>query len=460
MAHRRGFGEFADIMLRSHLQRRNQQQDQEAQDQERQMLLQDQQRFAQDQQQRQQENAAHEAVLQRALIDPRVMQKLALSGQKLPGIDPRMLQQTPDEATGNVAGEIAKANSLAEVKTPSDVLGLTKAQPGFKNQLPDQGMESSTGFDLKGAPVQRDPNLEPVRAGQTPIEELMKQVAAKKQAQLDALPRREIQGAIQPDGSKSTLVQDPMQMGATKTEFSPQEQTGQAVDKQTALMPGAVKQAGQEAGARAAADFPWQSKLAQVRADNSLANATALDDYKRTHPKATSAQLDQRAGADHAIEMIGEVRQLEAEMNKRGLMGPLRGRGAQFAAGQIKAEDLFSNPDDAKLAAEFFSEIGFLSKLAARVHGGTRAASSPGMAAAFDKLVSGIGDESIVTGQLNSVERIMKIYQDNPGAPPLVDIPGMSAPGTPTVLDKLNQLRQQGATAPTPMRHVPAHGGN
>lgn len=207
-----------------------------------------------------------------------------------------------------------------------------------------------------------------------------------------------------------------------------------------------AKGKGMNAGAEAGATFPWQEQLAQVRADRTLANETTLDDYKRAHPKATAGQLDQKAGAGHALTMIDQVRQLENAMDQQGMLGALKGRAADFMSGKLKSEQVFKNPEQAQLASEFFSEMGLLQKLAARVHGGVRAAASPMMAQQFEKIISGIGDRHIVDGQLNAVERVMKVYQDNPDAPELIDIPGLNMNPTvgpqqidPTIQELLNR---------------------
>lgn len=183
--------------------------------------------------------------------------------------------------------------------------------------------------------------------------------------------------------------------------------------------------AGLKAGATAKAEFPFQQSLAKTRADLALSNATAIDEFKRLHPKATAQQLERVAGAHHALEMSAQTRAQLAEMEKRGMTGALKGRAADMMAGKIKSEALFKNPEDAQLASEFFSGMGFLAKKAAQVHGGLRAGSSPEMARQFEKLINGFGDRSMTEGQLNTVDRIMRIYAENPDAPDNLAIPGL-----------------------------------
>lgn len=141
--------------------------------------------------------------------------------------------------------------------------------------------------------------------------------------------------------------------------------------------------------------------------------------------RLSAGQKTQRDDARSARIIIGDVKNALSEMNKRGLQGPIASRYADLAAGTIKAEQLFSNPQDAQLASQFISEMGLLTSLAARVHGGARGAASPMMHKIFEKIVSGIGSKENVLGQLDAVDRVMQIYEKDPNAPALIALPGV-----------------------------------
>lgn len=413
----RQLGQLAETLLGSHLKRRQ--------------LSYENDLLTERQNQSQQHQMANN-LLQKVFADPKIASRLVQGGQTMiGGQDITPFAQTPDDAAEPLMEDIGKSTTPNMVKTDADILNLYGAQPGANH------------------------------SGNNPqIAQLMQQAKAKRDQQMALLAPKEITGITAEDGSTTTRLvpgAEALKGGDYKTGLSASQQGVNEGVKAGAAAPGLAsaqnvitnttagpnaRAAGLKAGAVSNAEFPNQQALAQTRADLALQNATALDDYKRAHPKATAAELDQKAGADHALQMISDVRTMADEMDKRGLMGPLRGRGAQIASGQVKASDLFSKPEDAELAAQFFSEAGFLNKLAARVHGGTRAAGSPGMSAAFDKLFSGVGDRNIVEGQLKSVEQVMRIYAENPNAPALLQIPGMEAGAAQGAFGKLQELRK------------------
>lgn len=222
-----------------------------------------------------------------------------------------------------------------------------------------------------------------------------------------------------------------------------QEDARNTPERQTAR----VAEDSLKAGETAKAQFPWQMKLAQTRADMQIANQRAFDDYKKAHPGATAEQLNQARNAGSGLAIAGDVRAMLDEMDKRGMIGAIAGRGVELAEGKLKSEQLFRNPDDAKLAADYFSTVSLLQKLAAKVHGGVRAGASPEMAKQFATIISGVGDRSIIEGQLGAVERILKHYADNPENPATLEIPGGTTPtaGNPanSKLDELRRRMQQ-----------------
>lgn len=377
----------------------------------------------------------------------------------------------PSEAKrlSGLAGSVSAAKNPADLPTEQDLVAGINAKgidttPGMSLQqntstAPQVEEGLTPPADLQDSSVLPSSNWMPT--SRPSIAALMQQRAAKAKALQEDITRQgsqkgtdaynsaygtgqanedlasqnadAVQGRAEDISRRQAYGQATGQNTATAEDFPAwlqrHNQTGAAdtqteLEKQRGLTPILVSRAGQSAGAEAAATFPWSQKLAQTRADVSLMNQKEMDDYRNSHPKATADMLTQRNGAVHALSLIDEVKQLESEMDRRGMMGPLAGNAAKFASGKIKTEDLFHNPDDAQLAAEYFSEMGLLQKLAARVHGGARAAASPAMDAIFSKIVSGVGDKSIVNGQLDAVANVMNIYKDNPGAPTNINIPG------------------------------------
>lgn len=336
-----------------------------------------------------------------------------------------------------VAGQTERYNTTPDpTALPSRAMG-PDSRPEIKDLLA-QAAESKANQE---AEVERKLGI----AGRSAFSQGYNQTAGADQAVHEAAPAK-IEDLI-----AQRQQTDPMDINkAVQTAGQSSGAEFDATHTPERMRAGAVE-TGLKAGASEAAQFPYQQKLAQTRADLSLSNQTQMDDYRRSHPKATSASLDQKAGADHALSMIGDVRALADEMDKRGLLGAIAGRGAELAAGSIKSEQVFKRPEDAQLAAQFFSEMGLLQKLTARVHGGVRAAASPLMAQQFDKILSGIGDRSILEGQLSAVEQVMKTYAENPDAPALLNIPGFqpnapqnqSGPPSidPSILELLNRKR-------------------
>jgi hypothetical protein len=185
---------------------------------------------------------------------------------------------------------------------------------------------------------------------------------------------------------------------------------------------------GATAGAEAGARFPWEEKLAKVRADFSLLNQQAIDEYKRSHPRATAQELNRQSGAHTALTTSGIIREEAKAMNDRGLMGPLASHWVDLAAGKVKAEALFKSPEDAQLAAKFISDTKLLQSLAANIHSGARGAASPALIANhWEKILSPNGDLSIFNGQLDAVDQIMTLYAKDPNAP-AVQLPAYAQP--------------------------------
>jgi hypothetical protein len=282
-----------------------------------------------------------------------------------------------------------------------------------------------------------------------------------------------VMDTINPDGSKQSVPFNPRtmpaaglptglnagQLGVNKGIEAQSAAPGQgaaASQIEDLTRDAKVKTAGAEAGARAGAELPYQLRLAQVHADLSLLNQKAIDEYKRAHPHATASELNRQSAAQTALTTIAENREMLEELDKQGLIGPLAGRAADIESGKIKAEDLFADKNQAKLAADYFASMRLLKSLAAVAHGGARGGGSVGMDHIFGQIISGIGDKSIVSGQLDALQRIMEKYANDPNSTPMgpEDIPGMPPKG-PSALDK---LRSRSSGIPM-MAPVPSHGG-
>lgn len=365
--------------------------------------------------------------------------------ERAAGVISKIKPDTPD-------AEIQAGLDANRVNT-APVYGQTAQSPG---EIQENGMRNleSTQFGPRAA----KPWEQAMTAKKQSIEELLaagKRTTDQKAAEAQATARGTGLGGEEADAANAPAILERKKLDATT--MGPINATnaglteGAQLDAQNdpARQSAHARGVGLDSSMRAAGAFPWEQKLAQTRADLSLANQTALQEYLRKNPKATPAAQERLAGANHALEMSGQVRTMLDEMDKRGMLGPLKGRATQLASGTIKSEDLFPNPDDARLAATFFSEMGYLSKKAAQVHGGVRAAGSPQMAAQFEKILNGFGDKSLTAGQLDAVDNIMRIYSGNPDAPDMLAIPGLpnpkdQGPGTQPLDPSIEELLNRG----------------
>lgn len=387
MAVRRKLANVADMMLKQYMQRR--QAEYESQ------LI----------QQRQQEAAQQQfefSTLGRIQQDPALAQRLLKSGRdKIGSFNTQDFIPTEEEAIGGAAKELAGISDLQKLPTQLDIEMSTRGRPGFPQQDP------------------------------TPIGDLIRQRTQREAAIKGGTTRVPIEEMLPTGAKQSRYINPETQDAPIPTGLGIVEQGGLEDQAKratlTTLGPALAAQQGREAGASAAAQYPWQQKLAQTHADISLLNQQEMDDYRREHPKATAEQVNRREKAQVALNSIADVRTMLGEMETRGMTGALLGRAAKLATGEIKSESLFANPTDAQLAGEFFSTIGLLTSLTANVHSGMRGAGSPTMLKYFQSLINGIGDVSITTGQLDALERLMQQYKDHPDAPAELPIPGYTA---------------------------------
>lgn len=422
MARRRALARFADTYLHHHLATK-QMEEQERLIGERQMEI------AKFNHQANTEDKLSTA----ALGDPtgRIIERLIKGGRStLGGMDLKPLAPTRERAAGTVSTDIDSANNLGELPTLGGIARGYAATPGASNAAPG-------GINTPGAD-----GLAPTPAP-TAIEDLMAQ-RQQKMADLKA-GAPPVNKTFMDQGVESSVSVNPWEDQGT---VRPTERTGieegqrqGAIDQ--AAAPGAAIKAGAEAGARSQAEFPWQLKLAKTRADYALLNQKGMEDYKASHPKASQQEVNRASTATTAVGYSQEVRLMLDEMEKRGMLGPLSGRAYDIFQGKVKAEALFQNPDDAKLAANFFSSMKLLSSLAAVAHGGSRGGGSIQMVKQFESILNGIGDKSIITGQLDSLERLMEHYRTNPAEPYVIENPSLQG-GPPTApQDPLSRAREK-----------------
>jgi len=366
-----------------------------------------------------------------------MVERLLAGGiSSLGGIDLSGLRHTREDASNRVSQRIESADTLGKAMTPADIVGAYNAEAGASNAAPggDNTPDPTTGL----APTPK----------RTAIEDLMAQNQAKVMGLRRATPPVE-RKFVNPQGVASEIAVNPYDdQGIERPTERTGEQEGQRVgDIATASQPAQTaakvaetnalagpqaRAAGMKEAATSAAAYPWQVRLAQVRADNALQNQMDIDEYKRTHPKLTGQELNRANTAITGLGYLKETRALMDEMAKRNLLGPLAGRVNQIAAGTIKAEDLFQNPDEAKLAANFFSSMGYLSSLVAVVHGGSKGGGSIQLVNEMKKQLNAGGDPSIIQGQMDALDRLLTHYKEDPGRPEPMQYPTPgSQPATP-----------------------------
>src|SRR2546425_430306 len=180
-----------------------------------------------------------------------------------------------------------------------------------------------------------------------------------------------------------------------------------AADLYKTQTPEAARRAGLEAGARSQAEYPWQMKLAQIRADMNLLTRKNIYDYEQAHPKATAQELNRASAATAARGSINEVRVMLDEADKRHMLGPLASYWTEYATNpNIKSENFFRSKEDAQLASQMRSAFKLLSSMAAVAHGGARGGGSPMMSKFFEGIVNPHGDRVMTEGQLQALDNL------------------------------------------------------
>lgn len=231
---------------------------------------------------------------------------------------------------------------------------------------------------------------------------------------------------VTPDQSGGLTVQ---QNAATQ---GSNEATKYVAANSPAVQQNKATQAGLNSGAEHKAAFPFENQLDANRQMREQSRQQYMYDYERNHPKATADELNRLAAANSARDQIALVRSELDEMDKRGMIGPIAGRFNELSTGKIKAEQLFKDPNDARLAARFDGDVDLLGKLALKAHLGVRGAASPEQSKQFKaNVLSAVGSKSIIQGQLDSLDDIMGVYQKDPNAPTGYVIPGRTDPFKP-----------------------------
>ncbi len=344
--------------------------------------------------------------------------------------DPSKLESYLNSNPDGMLGGIKLSTFRPPIEDVVSGLGSKIAGESDLNKIPTQaGAETMLAAAPFGGAAAKDP---------TQVAKLT-QLIADRQAQLKANAPPELRKSVDANGVAQDQYQnkwEQLNQPALPTEPTGAQKGAQGLDQWQAnegspeRLASDVSQAGKKAGAEAAATLPFQAQLAKIHADTSLLSQKEMEDYRQTHPKLSTEEINKHDNATVALGTAQEARTMLDEMDKRGMMGPIASRGAELAGGKIKSEDLFANPDDAKLAAQYFSTMKLLASIAAKAHGGVRAVSSPGTMQYWNSIVSGIGDKPIVQGQLDAVEQIMKKYQADPHSS--VEIPALALPGGTT----------------------------
>lgn len=440
MALRRRIGNLAEILLKQNLAAQ-QAEDQDALIRRRQAEL--------------SRQGAEQQILGKTLGDDsgQMVERLLAGGiSKLGGIDLSGLRHTREDAANRVSTAIASTDTLGKAMTPADIVGAYQGEAGASNVAPGGSNEIDPTTGLIPTPKR------------TAIEDLMAQNQAKVQGLRRAAPPVQ-RKFMNPAGIESEVTVNPYDdQGVERpTERTPEQEGARTGAVAVAAQPGTTaakvaetnalagpqaRAAGMREAATSAAAYPWQVKIAQVRADNSLLAQKEMDDYKRTHPKLTGQELNRANTAITGQGYLRETRALMEEMAKRNLLGPVAGRVNEIMAGKIKAEDLFQNPDEAKLAANFFSSMGYLSSLIAVVHGGSKGGGSIQLVKEMQKQLNAGGDPSIIAGQMDALDRLLTHYREDPGRPEPMQYPtpgSEPAPGgpggelDPTIQELLNR---------------------
>jgi hypothetical protein len=117
--------------------------------------------------------------------------------------------------------------------------------------------------------------------------------------------------------------------------------------------------------------------------------------------------------ADAVGSHFDDVSQLIDEANKRGLLGPLRGRTfAEFMAGKVGST---GNADDDQLLGDLRTQMGMIRSGVASLHG--RAGANQGIAKEIEKRMDeGFMDPAMLHGSLGGLKKWVDTYARKKGS--------------------------------------------
>lgn len=289
-------------------------------------------------------------VLEKVFSDPAFAARARQQGMKsIAGVPIDVAIPTDAETANTVAAPIEKAKTLADLPTIEGIAQDFRGQPGSQIK-PEQ-------------PAQTDPRTGLNLAKPSPIGDLMAIRQAKEKSIIAGLPNETVTGVYNPDkritetrivpGSEARKGQtfqtspNPTDAGVNKGTAALAAAPGEA-GAQDVMTPGLVKRAGQEAGARSAAEAPYAQPQYFTDDNNNLVALksgpkgiqqvpgmpTGL--HKGTGVKLTQSQVESVASINTA-ETEG-VKILDA-LHKTGLdksNDPMDPRWAKFVVSTLK----------------------------------------------------------------------------------------------------------------------------
>lgn len=423
-------------------------------------------------QQRQQEAAA-QAFADKVMSNPAIARSFTKAGvTQLGGMPLEPFAPSDTEVTGGLIGAMGKANTPGAVPGDEEIAAMLQA-----NDVP---LASYGGSAHTGTGLPERSTFRPSQNGELPSTvpnmrsqnlDTATQAATGIRARLQ--PEYDVEHSIDQtyrdesgqQFSGRTTIANALKQGAKPTERTAAQQGAYqgetklgelntpglqaAEDKHNRLQ--ALEQSlGQAQGAHlyTVPKIMYDSDTGQAHAYRSgpggfeeVELPPGITDVKPM--KLSAQQVNRRETAGQAIAYIGGIRQQLDEMDQRGLLGPIAGRVSDLFARKLKLEDVFtslsdpsntgiSDPQEARLAANFFSSMRLLTSLAAVVHGGARGGGSPNLVKQMEQIVNGIGDKNLTVGQLDAMERLMRLYADQPDAPDLLDLRTVGLNANPT----------------------------
>lgn len=125
-------------------------------------------------------------------------------------------------------------------------------------------------------------------------------------------------------------------------------------------------------------------------------------------PVPAQTQVKEAAARD-GLSQIPNFRTIVDTLDKKGLIGPIAGRGASALVSSGFDKYLMS-PESAKAFTDFKGMLSFMKSNMAIVHGGARGGSSPALAARFDELTNPNQSAAGLSGGVDAIERWLTRY--------------------------------------------------